>query len=593
LYLAEIYCIVVTLEYGALLAFRENAGAEEMRMGKGFTCPMGDDRMRGPVCYADDESIDRLLESIVSSVKDFTESQHEVIDRLTRIGSALSAEHNLERLLEMIVDEARKFTSADGGTLYIVDEDEKHLHFEIVQNDSLKVRMGGTAGKIIWKPVALYNDDGSPNHANVSSYAAISGEVVNIPDVYHAKDFDFEGTRTFDASTGYRSTSMLVVPMHDHERNVIGVLQLLNALDSSGKVISFSAESRRLTESLASQAAVALVNNRLIWDLENLFESFIKTIAHAVDEKSPYTGSHGRRVVDITMRIAKKINDMNEGPFSAVHFNDDQMNELRIAAWLHDVGKIAVPEYVMDKSTKLQALFDRIEMVKTRFEVLKKDLEIQRLKSGMKAKKAGQGGNGSALIEEMKNVEEDYAFIETVNSGSEFMSDDKIARVKAIAEKTWTLGEERIPLITDEETENLSVRKGTLTKEERDTINNHAALTYEILSQVPFPRKMKNVPWYASTHHEYLNGSGYPKGLKGDEIPLQSRILTVADVFEALTAADRPYRKGNTVSQAIKILGFMVKDGQLDKDLFELSVNEKVFLEYAKTELSPSQIDME
>ena len=541
----------------------------------------------------DNDEINQLLSTVVSSVKDFTESQFEQIRRLTQIGAALSAERDIDRLLEMIVDEARRFTNADGGTLYIMSDDEKSLHFAIVQNDSLDVRMGGTAGAITWAPVELYNGDDSPNYSNVSSYAALSGEVVNISDVYHAEKFNFEGTRQFDSETGYRSRSMLVIPMRNHENDIIGILQLLNAKDAvAGKTVSFSKESQDLIESLASQAAIALTNNRLIKDLQNLFESFVKTIASAIDEKSPYTGDHGRRVVELTMMIADKINRARDGYFKDVSFTENEMNELRIAAWLHDVGKVAIPEYVMDKSTKLTTVTDRIELLKARFEILKRDVEIDLLK-----KKLAQDAhldkktprvNRSRRI---KNLEEDYEFLVSINRADEFMSDENVERVKKIAKKKWQLDGLEQALITDDEIENLIIRKGTLTDSERTIMNNHAAITHRMLSQMPFPKKLRNVPDYAGSHHEFLNGGGYPQGLKGDQISLQARILALADVFEALTASDRPYRESNTLSQALKILGFMVKDNQLDPDIYNLFVKEKVYMEYARRELFPAQID--
>ncbi len=517
------------------------------------------------------------------------------LKNLTQIGKALSAERNIDRLLEMIVDEARSFTNSDGGTLYIVDEERKTLQFAIIQNDSLEVRMGGTAEKITWPPVKLYNEDETPNYANVSSYAALSGEVVNISDVYHAEKFDFEGTRNFDAQTGYRSQSMLVVPMRNHENDIIGVLQLLNSQDTStGKVTSFSIEYQRLTESLASQAAVALTNNILIKDLETLFESLIKVIATAIDEKSPYTGNHGRRVVDLTMRIAKEVNRAKDNHFKDIHFNKNQMNELRIAAWLHDVGKVAVPEYVMDKATKLESIYDGIELVKTRIEVLKRDIAIKYSRPDEAEGKilyADVTPNGHEG--EIESLKDDLDFLERINNASEYLSDEDLQRVQTIAKRKWSINGKEVNFLTDDEVDNLSVRSGTLNDRERDIINSHTTIAYKMLSQIPFPKKLKNVPFFATSHHERLNGEGYPNGIKGDEIPLQARILAFADVFEALTASDRPYRKGNTLSQAIKILGFMVKDRHLDAHLFDLFMKEKIYLEYAKRELDPEQIDEE
>jgi len=534
---------------------------------------------RNAVQLTNNDGINPLLGDVVPSSRDFTEEQLKVIKSLTQIGVALSAEHNINRLLEMIVGEARRFTNADGGTLYIMDNDEKTLHFAIVQNDSLKVRMGGTAGKITWDPVELYNDDGTLNYANVSSYAVLSGEIVNISDVYHAEQFNFEGTRRFDSETGYRSKSMLVVPMRNHENDIIGILQLLNARDKEKKkTISFSLECQELIESLASQAAIALTNNRLIKDLQNLFESFVKTIATAIDEKSPYTGDHGRRVVELTMLIAEKINEVKKGPFKGVYFDEDQMNELRISAWLHDVGKVAIPEYVMDKPTKLRTVYDRIELLKTRFEIVKRDLAIDLLQKGQGKKDISDTGISSGDYEnELKRLREDHDFLSAINKGAEFLSDEDIKRVKEIAGKKWIMDGESQTLLNDDEVQNLITRKGTLTNAERDVMNNHAAITFKMLSQMPFPKKLKNVPVYASSHHERLNGTGHPLGLKGDEISLQARILALADVFEALTAEDRPYRKSNTLSQAIKTLGFMVRDNHLDADIFDLFVKEKLW----------------
>lgn len=557
---------------------------------------MDETRDDGDICFTANDDINQLLNTVVASVRDFTVSQVQRIQKLAQIGTALSAERNINRLLEMIVDEARRFTCADGGTLYIMSDDERALHFAIVQNESLNTRMGGTAGEITWPSVQLYNEDGTANHANVSSFAALSGEIVNIPDVYHADRFNFEGTRKFDATTGYRSRSMLVVPLRNHENDIIGVLQLLNAQSKDSKeIIPFSPECQVMTESLASQAAVTLTNNRLIKDLQNLFEAFIKTIATAIDEKSPYTGEHGRRVVELTMMIAEAVNASNEGPFQDIHLNDDEMNELRIAAWLHDVGKVAVPEYVMDKSTKLDGIFDRIELLKTRFEVAKRDIEIARLMAGGNGEKLNREAAEETVDYdgEIERLRSDLDFLITVNQGGEFMSDEAIERVQSISRRSWSYDGRELSLLEQGEIENLSIRKGTLLPEERDIISNHALITNKMLSQLPFPKKMKHVPLFASTHHECLNGKGYPFGLAGDDISLQSRILAIADVFEALTARDRPYRKANTLSAALKILGFMVKDNHIDADVFDLFVRDKIYLEYARKELSPDQIDQE
>jgi HD-GYP domain-containing protein (c-di-GMP phosphodiesterase class II) len=546
--------------------------------------------------YTEKDRIAELLHKPESFIREFIEDQLEKTKKLNMIGFALSAEKNLDRLLEMIVEEAKNLTNADGGTLYIMSDDGKELRFAVVQSSTLNIRMGGTGEELTWDPVLLMNTDGTPNYSNVSAYAALSGKVVNIPDVYDAEGFNFEGTRIFDKKNGYRSKSMLVAPMRNHENDIIGVLQLLNARDAlTGKVVPFSVESSQMTESLASQAAVSLTNNRLIHGLENLLESFIASIAAAIDEKSPYTGGHVRRVAELTVTIANKINLTTEGAYANTHFNEDEMKELRIAAWLHDVGKITTPEYIVDKATKLETIYDRMDLLKTRFEVLKRDYEIAVLKKGLK-----QGifrGVDNAVYEEqnfIERLEEDLMFLAGINDGSKFMTDEMVKRVNEIAGRQWIAADGTLKsVLTDDEIRNLSIRNGTLADDERDIINNHSRVTYKMLSQLPFPKKLMHVPDYAAAHHERLDGSGYPLGLKGDQLALQSRILALADVFEALTAKDRPYKKGKTLSEAIKIMKFMAKDKHLDSDLLDLFLKKQIYLDYAEKELSPQQIDID
>ncbi|HVO66896.1 MAG TPA: HD domain-containing phosphohydrolase [Syntrophales bacterium] len=555
---------------------------------------MDKDKELSPPQFTENNHIYILLSKLLSEVKGFTEKQLDQIRRLNQIGSALSAERNLNRLLEMIVDEARGFTNADGGTLYIMSDNEKELQFAIVQNTSLNVQMGGTGGAITWPPVKLQNSDGSPNHANVSAYAAITGKVINISDVYNAEGFNFEGTRKFDAETGYRSMSMLVVPMRNHENDIIGVLQLLNAqTEATREVIPFSFENQSMTESLASQAAVAITNNRLIHDLEELLESFIKTIAMAIDEKSPYTGGHVRRVSELTMAIAEKINESTEGPYAGIHFDEEKLKELRISAWLHDVGKITTPEFIIDKGKKLETIYDRVEALKARFEVLKRDCLIEELKKIDPQKK---GKSRKRVFEGCKkftkDLKADFEFLSDINTGLKLMDERMLNRLKVIAVRKWNLDGKSRNLLNDEEVYNLSISQGTLTKEEKDIIKNHVNVTHKILSQLPFPKKLRNVTYYASAHHEKIDGNGYPFGLKGEQIPLQARIIALADIFDALTAKDRPYKKERTLSDAIKIMRYMVKENHIDADLFELFIKERIHLNYAKKELTIHQIDI-
>ncbi len=518
--------------------------------------------------------------------KSDTFSYHEHIKNLTNIGVALSGEKNIDRLLEMILDEARKFTNADGGTIYIKSDDESELIFAIIENESMGVRMGGTGGKITWPAVKLKNADGSPNHSNVSAHVALSGEVVNIPDVYDAHGFNFEGTKKYDRENGYRSRSMMVVPMRNHENDIIAVLQLLNARDQvTGAVVNFSLEFQEMTLSLASQAAVALTNNRLIANLEHLLESFIKTIVTAIDEKSPYTGGHVRRVAELTMIIANKINEKKQGPFASFKFSEDQMRELRMAAWLHDIGKITTPEYIVDKSTKLEKIHDCIADVKTRFELLKLECKL----AIHEPNNCSIGKSVEESEREIKVLDEECQFLAQVNRGDEFTEDEMIERVKTIGKRELRANNKTFPLLSDDEIYNLSVRRGTLNDEERNMINNHAAVSYKMLSGLPFPKKMSHIAEYAAAHHERINGTGYPLGLKADQLFLQSRIIAIADIFEALTAKDRPYKKGKTPDEALKIMEFMVKDQHIEANIFELFMQEEIYKDYAARELTEQQ----
>lgn len=530
-----------------------------------------------------DPQINALLNDIVHRLREYTESQVRHLNQLAKIGVALTSTRNLDLLLEMIVDEARAFTNADGGTLYLVSPDGKALNFTIVQTESLGIRMGGESGApISWNPVPLFLN-GEPNRSNVCAYVANTGETVSIDDVYEAPGFNFEGTRRFDASTGYRSRSMLVIPMQDHENTILGVLQLINARDrKTGEVIPFPEEVKELSRALASQAAVAITNARLIEELQNLFDSFIRVIAGAIDEKSPYTGGHIERVANLTMAIAERINQAKEGPYASVEFTPDQMTELRLAAWLHDTGKITTPEYVVDKRTKLETIVDRLELVRLRFEMAKLSLKCRTPNQPEEAIKA-----------EIDRLDQAFRLIASCNQASEYLSDEKLIQLQQIAQEEIVYNSTSLKLLTEDELYNLSIRKGNLTPEERKIIENHVTVTYKMLSKLPFPKKWRNVPKIAASHHEKLNGKGYPWGLKGDEIPLQARIMALADIFEALTASDRPYKPPKKLSEVIKILNFMVKDGELDGDLVEFFLKEKMHIEYARQHLKPEQIDVE
>lgn len=529
-----------------------------------------------------------LLKDKIKQLEDMVGHHKTHIRTLNEIGTALSAENDLDLLLDMILSEARYFTNADAGTLYLVSKDEKSLEFNVVQTASLDIAMGGKHGKISWPPLPLYKEDGSHNEDNIAAYCALTGETINIEDVYNHEGFDFTGPKKFDEANNYYTKSMLVIPMKNHEGEVIGVCQLINALGYDKKTtITFSEEYEHSALSLASQAAIALSNVQLINDLRDLLESFIKSIASAIDAKSPYTGGHVRKVAEIAMLIANELNDVDHGPYKDVKYSFDQLNEIRIAALMHDVGKITTPEYVMDKSTKLETIYDRIETVLTRFEVLKRDKHIAFLESDMSESSYQKYEETVALIAA------DIDFIIECNVGGEFMSDDKIERIETIAKQTWNDKGQDKPMLSPNEVYNLTIRKGTLTDEEREQINFHATMSNTMLEALPFPKKLAQVPFIAGGHHEKLNGKGYPKGLDASQLGLEARLMAIADIFEALTASDRPYKDAKKMTEVKKILSFMVKDGELDPELLEFFYDQELHIRYAKAELKPEQLDIE
>ena len=527
-----------------------------------------------------DENLNTLLNSVVDEVSAYAERLGGQIKKLSDIGRALSGVYDLNALLEMIVDQARSFTNADAGTLYIVEDNT--LRFKIVQNDSLKIRMGGKTGETIpFPPVEL-------KETNVSAFVALKGVSVNIPDVYDTDLFDFTGPKKFDQSTGYRSKSMLVVPMHNHDNDVIGVLQLLNAKNPlNEEVIAFSQDYENLSESLASQAAVSITNAKLISNMTELFEAFVKVMATAIDEKSPVTGGHIRRVADLTLTMADVINELKEGCFKDKTFSPDQLYELRIAAYMHDIGKVTSPVEIVEKAKKLQTIFDRIQHVRLRMTYIGQKIMLESQATKIELLQNG-GANPSEIasldkatqdkLYELNDIKE---FINRCNEPGEFLDDETLDRLKEISIKTFIDdGGEEQPFLTDDELVNLSIRRGSITEAERKKMQDHAAVTLRMLKQIPFTKKLQNIPGFAGAHHEFINGKGYPLGLKGDEIPFEGKLMAVTDIAEALTASDRPYKKAMPLETVYRILRSMVEKGELDSSLVELFIEKDVYKIY-------------
>ncbi len=572
--------------------------------------------------------------------------------RLIDIGIALSAEKNPARLMETILLEAKAIGQADAGSLYIRTKEDQ-LEFVIVRTDSLGFAEGGTTGvPISMSPVGMYHQDSAgqrvENHTNIVSEAALTGKTINIIDAYSSTAFKFTGTKKFDRGTGYRSKSFLTIPLKNAQNYVIGVLQLINSIEpQTGNVVPFGRDIEPLVEALASQAAVALENQNLIESQKHLLDSFVRLMAGTVDAKSPYTAGHCQRVPVLTEMLTQAACDSAKAPFADFSLNEEQWYELHIAAWLHDCGKVTTPEYVVDKATKLETITDRLHEIRMRFEVVKREAVIE-----CQQKMLDGARNGvelkQILDERLRSLDDDFEFVAECNRGGEFMDEERIQRLQQIAGIQWTrtlndrLGiaqeelhrksqqpEASLPvkenLLADRadhiiahdtvvhsadprnlhgfqvevpphkynlgEVYNLSIARGTLTTEERFKINDHIVQTIVMLESLPFPQHMEGVPEIAGGHHEKMDGTGYPKKLKGTEMSVPARIMAIADVFEALTAADRPYKKAKTLSESINIMAGMVKDHHLDGELFKLFLESGVYQDYATKYLESYQLD--
>ena len=501
--------------------------------------------------------------------------------------TTLAKEKNLDIILDKILQQVMKRTNAEGGTIYLKHENK--LHFKVVINQKLAIHNTQTSN---WPPIQLYTPQGS-NLSNVSALCAIKNEIINIPDVYNEKGFNFEGMKKFDAANHYRSKSMLVIPMVDHEDDLIGVLQLINKLDHNKQAIPFEKSDIHIAQAYSAYCAIAITKNRLIEDLEKLLLSFLESIAIAMDAKSPVGYGHITRVGKMMELFSEAINQ-DKKQYKNVQYNRDELLQLKLAAWMHDIGKISTPEPILNKATKLETTYNRIGEISARFQSV-----ILSLKLALAEKEIAQL-NGARTFDmkeevekttqEISQLEDDLFFIKQKNLPSGLMDDDDIQRIENIAKKEYFVEGRKIHLLTPDEVKNLSIRYGTLNDEERKKINEHAKISNQMLDMLVFPKKFKDVPKIAGMHHEKLNGEGYPNGVKGDDIPFEARLLAIIDIFEALTAHDRPYKRPKTLSETYAILDNMVKEGALDGEIIKYLKESGLFEKYAKAYLLPEQL---
>lgn len=478
---------------------------------------------------------------------DLTDSD---LDRVLNIGVSLSKERNLPKLLDAILTEAMEITHCDAGTLYLHEDNQ--LKFEIMRNHSMKTYWRGVDNPVDLPPVAIREE-------NVCAYVLLHRSLENIDDVYSSKRFDFSGPRNYDQMTGYRTRSMLVIPLEDNRGEVTGVLQLINAMDEHGHIISFDQKFEKVFRAIASQAAIAVTNMKYLRENQELLQSLVEVLAAAIDERSHYNASHTKNVVNLVRRFVDFINQQFNSGRTSMQFTEEEKEQIVMSAWLHDIGKIVTPLEIMDKSTRLGAHLPFIEM---RFDTIYAAENVRFLK-------------GEISQEEWEQVQKEIAeardLCRRVNHYDVFALEEEQRIILTLGKRQTTLPTgQAILWLEPVEVEELTIHYGTLTVEERKIMEEHVMITSRLLQKIKFSSQYRDVPTFAGGHHEKLNGTGYPRGLQSESLPVGTRILTVMDIFEALTAEDRPYKKSMSIEDAVKILDEMVNEGQLDRDLVRM-----------------------
>jgi HD-GYP domain-containing protein (c-di-GMP phosphodiesterase class II) len=510
------------------------------------------------------------------------------LETVNKIGVALSTERNTDALLELILTKSREITSSDAGSLYLAEEEQgggKHLVFKLTQSDSHSVPFRQFTLPIDTKSIA--------------GYAAATGEILNIKDAYRITKLPLHHNRDFDQKFGYRTKSMLVVPMKNQKDEVIGVLQFINSkrdpsvkLTSPKKVheevIPFSQRSQDLAASLASQAAVALENNLLYRDIQRLFEGFVKASVTAIESRDPTTFGHSERVATLTVGLAEAVDRSDSGPFKSINFSRQEIQELRYASLLHDFGKVGVREDVLVKAKKLYP--SQLELIRKRFLYIKKAVELESVRkkldylisNGNQNYLEALGVMDGEYKNEAQRLEE---FLQSILQANEPTVLPEKTSEKLLEVAGWTFDDpsgQAEPLLSPEELRFLSIPKGSLDADERMQIESHVIHSFRFLSQIPWTKELKNIPNIAKAHHEKLNGTGYPYHMKAEDIPFQSKMMTISDIYDALTARDRPYKRAVPIERALDIIGQEVKSQLLDPVLFHLFVEAKIFQLTAK-----------
>lgn len=463
---------------------------------------------------------------------------------ILNVGIQLTVEKDGNKLLNTIVDKGMQITNCDASTLYLYENDV--LKFRIMRTISQNVCRGLNGEEITDIPPVPFKEE------NVCAYTAIHRNVVNIKDVYDSEEFDFSGPKRYDAMTGYRTQSMLVIPVENNTGDLIGVLQMMNAKDEKGNVIPFDSQYEIVIRSLGSLAAIELANIQYVQEIKAQLHSFVEAMATAIDERTPYNGSHTRNVAKYAVILAKKINEKARLGECNEAFDEERLERLQLAALLHDIGKMIVPRSVMNRATRMDkdmaALEDRLALLTCYYEI-----------DALKGKTSMEEYEEKVAL--LKDILEFVHRIDNVG----FLPQEDFDRVQEIAKMYYEKEDgAKVYYITEHERACLSVRKGTLTDDDRKIMESHVTMTAKILSKVHFNKNYTDVPRWAAEHHEYLNGSGYPNHISGELLDTETRILAIADIYDALTASDRPYKPPMPKAKACAILHSMVDEGKLE-----------------------------
>lgn len=546
----------------------------------------------------------------------------DILPDLLKLNNLILNEKDFTVIIEKIMDVASLACNSDGGFFYSLNDDN-FLNLDYSFNKSLRLNRHGS-DNLAYTPTVYLPEKKSKTPKSVVEMCFFNNEVINTSNIYGSPDIDNTFFVIYDETHAYHSISVLTIPVVSRKGDIVGIAQFINPQDSSGKIITFTSEVQKSVQSICNLAGVVLENRSLNESYGQLLESFIEVLARAIDAKSPYTGAHCQRVPVIARLLATAAVQEESGPLRSFEMTSEDWYTLHIASWLHDCGKVTTPEYIVDKATKLETIYNRIHEIRNRFEILRRDAHIDYLKKRINNVDS-QENLQAEFISKVQKLETDFSFVAQCNIGDTPLQDDDIERLESISKTqfiryfnrmeglSWAERDNiKVPeiykkpsyenLLQNREDQisglynrgelyNLEVRNGTINKEEREKINEHIVVTIDMLKALPFPKELSKVVEYAGAHHERVDGKGYPNGLSGEEMSIPAKIMAIADIFEALTANDRPYKEPKKLSEVLKIMQKMKNQGHVDSDLYKVFISSKVYLDYAEQYISPQQID--